>query len=253
MGANKYQLRRQWSEAETCRWRGLNKTHFCGVRSCRGQWQRWHPPKGSQPVAADARAAGGMRTAADSVVPPWGWQLHFDPMHDSSHADLTKDSQGASIQKSLYHISYQYQLNFYLQTHGGGLMQESQVRLTWMFTEGNKLSETRFYQHYRPKYWHPQLSNLDMAVHCAGVNGNSETSLVSWESWSQRISGIFLMNKKKHAHQRLQSDVRPSQNTSCDTKAVLWVSLHSWVTPRVTDNWWLSSWFTCLFKARETS
>ena len=124
MGANKYQLRRQWSEAETCRWRGLNKTHFCGVRSCRGQWQPWHPPKGSQPVAADARAAGGMRTAADSVVPPWGWQLHFDPMHDSSQADLTKDSQGASIQKkkkSSYHISYQYQLNFYLRRVNAGI------------------------------------------------------------------------------------------------------------------------------------
>lgn len=50
-------------------------------------------------MAADAGAAGGMRTTADSVVPPRGRQLHFDPMHDSSQADLTKDSQGASIQK----------------------------------------------------------------------------------------------------------------------------------------------------------
>ncbi|XP_051284293.1 uncharacterized protein LOC127378953 [Dicentrarchus labrax] len=51
--------------------------------------------EGIQPVATDAGAAGGMRTAADSAVSPRGWQLHFDPMHDSSQADLTKDNQGA--------------------------------------------------------------------------------------------------------------------------------------------------------------
>lgn len=35
MVANKYQLRKQWSGEETCRSRGLNKTHFSGVWSCR--------------------------------------------------------------------------------------------------------------------------------------------------------------------------------------------------------------------------
>ena len=58
--------------------------------------------EGSQPVAADAGAAGGMRTAADSAVPPRGWQLHFDPMHDSSRADLTKDGQGFLPHKKLF-------------------------------------------------------------------------------------------------------------------------------------------------------
>lgn len=55
--------------------------------------------EGSQPVATGAGPAGGMRTAAGGVVPPRGCQLHFDPMHDSSRAELTKDGQGASIEK----------------------------------------------------------------------------------------------------------------------------------------------------------
>lgn len=82
--------------------------------------------EGRQPVAADARAAGGMRMTADSVVPPRGRQLRFDPMHDSSQADLTKDGQGASTQKTFHHISQKYPLDLCLHTKGGGFMGFSQ-------------------------------------------------------------------------------------------------------------------------------
>ena len=97
MGANKYQLWRQWSEEETCRWRGLNKTQGLVLQ---GIVAAVTPLEGRHPAPVDTGAAGGGRMTADIVTPPRGRQLHFDPMHDSLQADVTKDSQGDSAQKN---------------------------------------------------------------------------------------------------------------------------------------------------------
>lgn len=79
-------------------------------------------------------------------------------MHDSSRPDLTKDGQGASIEKlfiTFQKVQTQYiNIYIYINAKAGGLIGISQGGLFEYVKEGNKASLIQYCQHYEPQYWH---------------------------------------------------------------------------------------------------
>lgn len=163
MGSNKYQLRRQWSEEESCRWRGLNKTHFC-----RGSVLQWGVG-GWGTVAAVTSAERSQPVAADAGRQvEWGRrQTMLCPREDGSstlircmiHHGPTWPRTGKEVpyKKLFLFWSHFFKVSpWFVPKWLAGLWGCFFQRegLFECGKEGNKVSLIRFCQHYSPQYQH---------------------------------------------------------------------------------------------------